>query len=589
MGHLINEALVFIGAAIIFVPLFQRLGFGSVLGYLIAGMVVGPFGLKFIKDIESALHVSELGVVLLLFVIGLEMRPRKLWGMKTELLGLGGLQIFISALIFTGAGIYFGLNPVSSAVIGFGLSLSSTAYALQTLIDKNNLNTEFGRGSFSILLMQDLVAIPALAIIPAIGIKQETGENLNFLFPLFVIALILANMFVIRPFFRWMAGTHSREIFTATALFIVLGVSGIMLKIGLSAALGAFIAGMLLADSEYRHELEANLEPFKSLLLGLFFIAIGMTVNIGLILNKPILILSLAIGYLLIKFLVIFGVAKIFKKTNLNAKLMAITIAQGGEFAFVIFGMAISTKLVDPETVNILVAVVTVTMSINPILILIDEKLLMKRNHATVEPNYDKIKDEEPRVIIAGFGRFGQMFGRILRSQKIPFVAIDHDADQIELLRKFGNKVYYGDVLRMDILEAAGIKKAKYFVLAIDDVEISLKAAKLIRLHYPDVMIFARSRNRDHTFSFMDLGIDYVKRETFDSSVNFARELLLEMGVDKNKVNVLIEKFREHDHLMLLEQFKARGDDEQYMSATRRAGAQLTRVLEDESSQSYIK
>ncbi len=588
MSEILTQALFFIGAAVIFVPVFHRLGFGSVLGYLVAGVVVGPFGLKLIKDLDNVSHVSEIGVILLLFVIGLELQPRKLWAMKNDLLGIGSTQIFATTIIFGIIGMSLGFSAVTSFVLAFGMSLSSTAFAVQTLTTNNTFNTVFGKSSFSVLLMQDLVAIPALAIIPGLGMAKVTeGNNLSYLFPVIVILLVLISRYLIQPIFRVIARTNQREIFTVAALFVVLGVAMMMLQIGLSAALGTFIAGVLLSDSEYRHELEANIEPFKSLFLGLFFIAVGMTVSLDLILAKPLLTFGVALLYLLIKMTVIYSTGRLFKLDHRNAKSMSLTIAQGGEFAFVIFAIAATSEIAGVETLKFLTAIITISMALNPVLSKINEKISF-RKEVMVEPTWDEIKNEAPEVIIAGFGRFGQMFGRILKAQKIPFVAIDQDPDQIELLRKFRNKVYYGNVLRLDILEAAGIKKARYLILAVDNVEISLQATKLIKEHFPNVEIFARARNRGHAFDLFDLGVTHVKRETFDSSVSFVGELLQEMGVHPGKARTLVEKFRQHDEIMMREQYKVRDDDDMFMSQTHQSSLLLSRVLEEENSKSYI-
>lgn len=588
MSDIITHALIFIGASVLFVPIFHLLGFGSVLGYLVSGLMVGPYVTGLIKDPHEVEHSAELGVIMLLFVIGLEIQPRKLWNMKKSLIGLGGLQVLGSMAVFTIIGKVMGLPTTTAAVIGFGLSLSSTAFAVQSLVTKNTFNTEFGRGSFSILLMQDLLAIPALAIIPGLGLIRDSSEkSYVWFFPVFVIALALLSRFLIRPFFRFIARTNQREIFTVTALFIVLGVAMITLKIGLSAALGTFIAGVLLADSEFRHELEANLEPFKSLLLGLFFISVGMSVSLPLIIAKPVLVFGLALLYLLIKGSVIYGTGRLFKMNHLNAKQMALTIAQGGEFAFVIFGISLSVGIGDAETLKLLTAMITISMALNPLIVFLDEKVQFS-SKPVIEPNYDEIQGEDPLVIIAGFGRFGQMFGRILRAQRIPFVAIDHDAEQVELLRKFGNKVYYGDVQRLDLLESAGAHKAKFFVMAIDDMEASLETAKLIKSHFPNLEVFARARNRGHAFDFIEAGVNHVKRETFDSSVNFVGELLIAMGQPKEKALAIIERFKIHDHEMMLEQYKVRNDDDMFLSKSKQGSVQLANVLSDESIMSYI-
>lgn len=593
MNGFIQQALVFIGASVILVPIFHRLGFGSVLGYLIAGILVGPSGLKFINHPESVLHFAELGIVILLFMIGLEIQPKKLWSMRKHLVGFGGLQVLVTTMIFMVIGLGMGFDALTAGVIAFGLSLSSTAFALQTLMEKNQFNTEFGRGSFSILLMQDMLAIPALAIIPSLG-TQPGAASINLgavaiFIPGFLILAFLANRFLIRPLFKIVAATKAREIFTAATLFIVFGVAAIMLQFGLSAALGTFIAGVLLADSEYRHELEANLDPFKSLLMGLFFIAVGMGVSLNLIFEKPLLTFGLSLLYLAVKFLVIYGTGRLFKMNHENSKLMGLTVAQGGEFAFVIFGIVQQSGVIASETLSMLTVIITLSMALNPLLGQLSSYVARRWQKPIVEPRYDSIKDESPEVIIAGFGRFGQIFGRVLRSQAIPFVAIDHDADQIDLLRKFNSKVYYGDAGRLDILEAAGAAKAKYFILAIDDLETSVKAAKTIREHFPHLKIFARARNRGHAFDFIDLGITHIKRETFDSSVNFVGELLVDMGKSQEKVMQLIAKFKDHDEIMLQEQFKVREDDKQYVSISNQSLAQLTQVLNEESHQSFIQ
>lgn len=575
----------------IMVPIFQRLGFGTVLGYLIAGIIVGPSGLKLIDNPENILHFAELGVVILLFIIGLEIQPRRLWMMKKKLFGLGGLQVLISTVVFFLIGTAIGFDPVTSGILSFALSLSSTAFALQTLMERNQLNTVFGQGSFSILLMQDLVAIPALIIIPIL--IQKNSESVDLLrlgifIPSFIIAAILINKFIMRPIFLMIASIKAQEIFTAATFFIILGVAAIMVKFGLSAALGAFIAGVLLADSEYRHELEANIDPFKSLLMGLFFIAVGMGVNLRLLLEHPILMPFLAISYLAIKFAVIYGLGRFFKQSHENSKLTALNVAQGGEFAFVIFGIVLAAEGAHGPLIERLTMVITLSMAINPILLSLDTKLT-KRFSKIEEPQYDVVNNENPEIIIAGFGRFGQIFGRMLRSQKIPFVAVDQDADQIQLLTKFGHKVYYGDASRMDILESAGAKRAKIVILAIDDPEQSVLTAKNIREKFPHIKIFARARNRGHAFDLMDEGVIHIKRETFDSSLNFAGELLRSMGYEADRADTLVNKFRQHDELMLKEQYKVRKDDKMFISVAHQGAEQLNAVLSDESNQSFVE
>lgn len=588
MTSTIEQALVFIASAIILVPLFQWLKLGSVLGYLMAGIIVGPQCLKLIPNSESILHFAEFGVVLLLFVIGLEIQPRKLWSMKNHLLGLGGTQILVTTIIFTGISLVFGLSTSTALIVGFSLSLSSTAFALQTLTERNQFKTEFGRSSFSVLLMQDLLAIPALAIIPSLAATRDSATAINPWWAVGIILfLVIASRYLIRPMFRMIAATHTHEIFIAAALFVVIGVAALMTKVGLSAALGTFIAGVLLADSEYRHELEANLEPFKSLLMGLFFIGVGMSVSLDLIISNPFTIVGMAIGYLILKSAIIYLVGRIFKMSHQNSKQMAFTISQGGEFAFVIFAMALQFQLAEASLLQQLTAVITLSMALGPIFDLANSKLT-ERFIKVTQPEFDQINDETPEVIIAGFGRFGQIFGRVLRAQNIPFVAIDHDSDQIDLVRRFGNKVYYGDASRQDLLISAGAAKAKFFILAIDDVEMSVKTAKMLVTHFPHLTVFARARNRGHVFELMDLGITHIKREIFDSSIYFMRDLLVSMGRPVDIANIIMDKFKTHDEIMIKEQFKVRHDDKNFVSVSQQGIAQLAQVLSEDSTKSYI-
>lgn len=602
MTDFIEQALILLTGALILVPLFQKLGFGSVVGYLMAGLVIGPFGLKLVSDSESILHFSELGVVLLLFIIGLEIQPSKLWAMRQHLLGLGGLQILFCTIVFSGIGLLLGFPFISSTILGFALSLSSTAFAAQTLTEKNLFNTEFGRASFAVLLSQDLAAIPALALIPVLALNAAGGDVATLtmteetstwrhilLICTVLIFVFVASRWLIRPIFRLIASTKSRDIFTAVTLFVVMGVAVLMQKVGLSAAFGTFIAGVLLADSEYRHELETNLEPFKGLLMGLFFVAVGMSVNTPMIVQNFGKVIMFFVGYFLLKASIIYLVGRLFKLNHLNSKLMALNISQGGEFAFVIFGLVTKMTLATSESIDLLTAVITISMAATPLVIFLEERLSRRFGVKTYEVKYDEIKDENPKVIVAGFGRFGQIFARILRAEGIPFIAIDHDADQIELARKFGSKVYYGDASRLDLLETAGAKTAKYFVLAIDNVQMSLKTAAMVKEHFPNLKIFARARNRGHTFDLMKLGIENIKRETFDSSVSFVSDLLVAMDYEPARVEKLIHRFCTHEELMLKEQFKHSDDQKSLISLSKQSAAQLAQVLKDDSLQSRIK
>lgn len=589
MNTLIQSTLIFLASALVVVPLSNRLGFGSVLGYLVAGVLLGPSGFGFYNDIENTLHFAELGVVFLLFMIGLEIQPAKLLGMKNKIFSLGFFQIILCTMVFSPiVQMIFGLTWSLSFIIGFSLSLSSTAFALQTLNERNEFNTEPGQGAFTILITQDIAAIPLLALIPILfAQRSDSSSSYMWLFPFLLIALLLISRYLLRPLFRLLADNRSREIFTATALFIVLGVAVLMTSIGLSAALGTFIAGVLLAESEYRHELEANLDPFKSLLMGLFFMAVGMGVDLSLILQQPLLLLGGSLAYFLLKWFLITLIGRSNKMEPSSAAHMGFQIAQGGEFAFVILGTLSGYGILDLGVSKIIITMITLSMLLGPLL----EKLLnyIQRNKVEVQtPKYDAINEAAPQIIIGGYGRFGQMFGRILRSQNISFVAIDHDSNHVETVRRFGNKVFYGDVTRIDLLHAAGAEKAKYFVLAIDDVELSLKTAKLLKNHFPHLTIFARARNRGHLFELMEMGVSHLKRETFDSSVNFVKELLIDLGYPSERAQLVIEKFTKHDEALIREQFKVRTDEAQFISVNMQATAQLAEVLKEESTKTYL-
>ena len=594
MSDWLSQALIFFGSSVVLVPIFQRLGLGSVLGYLIAGVLVGPHAFKLIAEAESISNLSELGIIFLLFLIGLEIQPRKLWSMRRHLVGLGGMQIVLCTAVFFAAALAAGLPAPAAAVIGFALSLSSTAFATQTLTERNLFNTEPGRASFSMLLAQDLAAIPGLALIPVLlsnKVARTTPAWQSALIGIATIAvLILAGRYLFRPVFRIIASTRSRDMFTAVTLFIVIGVTVLMRAAGLSVELGTFIAGVLLADSEYRHELEVNLEPFRALLMGLFFIGVGMGVKLELIVSFPWATLGLSVLYLVTKTGIIYGVGRAFRMASQPSKVAAMTISQGGEFAFVIFGILSFDGVVPNTTLDLLTVIITVSMALNPFLMKTDEAIVRrwsKRRGVAVD-EFDEIRGETPRVIIGGFGRFGQVFGRIMRAQGIPFVAIDQDPTQIELLRKFGNKVYYGDVSRVDLLESAGAARAEVLVLAIDDVEASLEAVTRVREHFPHLKIYARARNRGHVYDLMELGVTRIKRETIDSSVNFTGQLLIELGFEPRVAARLIERFSQHDQLMMEEQFKVRTDDHSLISLSKRGAQQLAQVLTEESSHSRI-
>lgn len=585
----ILSIIIFLGSSVILVSIFQRLGLGSILGYLAAGIIIGPQVSGLITDVVQTQRLSEFGVVFLLFLIGLELQPRKLWSMKHALLGFGGLQILFCTLIFTLAARYFGLSWVSSAVVGFSLSLSSTAFALQSLSEKKVLNTTFGRASFAILLMQDVVAIPALAIIPSLGLANNQTNSIKWTIFLFtLIGMIILSRTLLGPFLRILASLRSRELFTGVTLLIVIGVSFLMELSGLSMALGAFLAGVFLAESEYRHELEADLEPFKGLLMGLFFISVGMLVNLNLLFEKPFTIIFITILYMFVKGLAIFAVGRIMGLSRDSSRSLSSFLVQGGEFAFVIFGVGQSAMVLSPEWLQTLTLIITLSMILSSFVIILEDKIQQICSSKQPQRQYDHIDDNENAVIIAGFGRFGQIFGRIMRSQNINFTAIDHDTEQIELLRRFNFKVYYGDASRKEILEAAGAAKAKYLVIAVEDMAAATQIAETARHEYPQLKIYARARNRQHVFELLELGVERIRRETFESSLALTSDLLQDMGLSSERVSSLISRFSQHDELMLKEQFKVRHDQDQYVDISRLGMEQLAQVLKEDAQKTYI-
>lgn len=585
---LITISIVFLMTAVSIVPLFKKLGLGTVLGYLTAGALLGPWGFKVVSDVDKILHFSEFGVVILLFLIGLELKPQRLWVMRKPIFGYGSVQVFFTTALIFGVCRALGLSSTSSLIVGLGLSLSSTAFAIQMLTEKNLIQSQFGRLSFSILLFQDIIAIPVLALIPLLAsdsFELSPSQLLSALQVLAVLAaIIICGRYVLKPILRYVANTRAREIFTAASLLLILGVSYLMLSLELSMALGSFLAGVVLSDSEYRHQLEADMEPFKGLLLGLFFMSIGMTVNFG-VLGQNTLLISLLLFLLVFgKFIVIYALGKKYDLSNNSSINMGLTLCQGGEFAFVVFGLASQFNIINQTTTDILFVLVTLSMPASSLIFLAHEKLVTPRLNKRADQEFDSLPDHAP-VIIAGFGRVGQIPGRLLRHLNIDFTALELDAEQVHTVRKFGNTIYYGDASRIDLLESAGAEKAKVFILAIDDVEASLRTAEIVRERFPHLKVFARARNRDHTFKLMELGITNIWRETFYSSLDMSRAIFKELGHSEEKIEKTFKLFVEHDQKMLSEQFKVYKDESQLITQSKLGTQQLTDVLRADENQ----
>lgn len=580
------QSAIFLAAAVVAVPVFKRLGLGSVLGYLAAGALIGPSGLGFVQEVESTMHFAEFGVVLLLFVIGLELQPSLLWKMRGQVFGLGGAQVLVSTLLFTIAGVALGLSYEAALVAGFGLSLSSTAFVIQLLGEKNEMTTPHGRTSFSILLFQDLAAIPALALVPLLGVRDAAADSGPSalvqigLIAAVIVGLVIAGRFLLRPLFRFVASTRSHELSAAWALLVVIGTALIVGQVGLSMPLGAFLAGMLLADSEYRHEVEADIEPFKGLLLGLFFMAVGMSANLRLVLAQPVLIVGVALGVVGVKLLVLYVLGVATRMPRASAASLGVALSQGGEFAFVIYGVALTAGVLTHGVAEILVVSVTLSMVVTPLAFLARDRILAHLCKRQGVREFDQIDAPETEVIIAGFGRFAQIIGRILRAKRIRFTALEASATQIDFLRRFGTDVYYGDASRVDLLRAAKADKAKIFVLAIDDPEASVRAAQVVKHHFPHLKIIARARNRQHATALMDLGVEHVIRELFHSSLVAAREALEELGLSPAEAHMAVRVFREHDEAGLTQQIKLQGDEVALRESARKVAADLEKLFE---------
>jgi glutathione-regulated potassium-efflux system protein KefB len=585
---LLQVATLLLGAVLL-IPLAKRLGLGAVLGYLIAGVALGPWGLGLIQDVEAILHFGEFGVILLLFVIGLELRPTRLWVLRRLLFGLGSMQVGLTALAAAGLALALGQSWKAAVVIGLAVAMSSTAMVLQSLAERNQLPDRHGRDAFAILLFQDMAVIPVLAVLPMLGQGRpdiQPGEILYAAAAIF--GVILAGRVLIRPVFSWIAKLGSRETFTAAALLVVVATTLLMDWVGLSASLGAFLAGVVLADSEFRHELEADLEPFKGLLLGLFFMAVGMGANLGLLARAPLAVAGLAVLILTLKSLVLLVVARAVGRPAGSARKLAIALAQGGEFAFVIFQLARQESVLEVATLDLLTVAVTLSMLLWPLLFVLEQRWLAPRlDHTTPRP-FDRMEDHGHPVVIAGFGRVGQIVARVLAVRHIPFTVLEADSQQVDYVRRFGNEVYFGDASRLDLLEAAGVAKAKVFVLAIDDVEASLKTAALLRKHYPKLPVIARARNRFHTYKLMDLGIDSPIRETWHGSLALAETLLAVLGLPAAEAASTVRRFADHDAASLRRQYAVYEDEARLVESVQQARDELRSLFDQDAHDTSV-
>ncbi|MHA7776570.1 monovalent cation:proton antiporter-2 (CPA2) family protein [Roseibium sp. M-1] len=601
---LLSEAFVYLCAAVIAVPIANRLGLGSVLGYLIAGVVIGPvIGIVGSETVDVQ-HFAEFGVVMMLFLVGLELQPAMLWKMRQQLIGLGGLQVVGTALVFCGIGLLFDLSWQSALALGMILSLSSTAIVLQTLNEKGWLRTQGGQSSFSVLLTQDIAVIPMLALLPLLAVggvhtgSEGHGESAGhggealaglpgwaqaLVILVVIAAIIVAGRHLLRPVFRFIAEAHLREIFTATALLLVIGIALLMDFVGLSPALGTFLAGVVLSDSDYRHELESDIEPFKGLLLGLFFLTVGAGIDFDLLFGSPFVILGLAIGLMAVKFAVLFLLGLLFRLKGPDRWLFALGLAQAGEFAFVLFGFAGGAGVLEPSLIKTMTLVVAISMLLTPALFIFYEKVVAPRALARAAGQEPDVIDRRGRVVLAGMGRFGQIVSRLLLTSGYEVIILDHDPQTIENLRKIGIRTFYGDATRPDLLHGTGLGEADLFIAALDDRDKQTTLVEHVARTYPKVRILARARDRHHVYELENAGAHYAEREVFEGSLALGRKALEELGFHPFRARTKAREFRHHDIAMLddlRENFNDGGADASYIDAMRAHSETLFQIMQ---------
>ena len=594
-SHTLIQALIYLGSAALIVPIAVRLGLGSVLGYLIAGCIIGPWGLRLVTDAESILHFAEIGVVLMLFVIGLELDPQRLWKLRASVFGGGLLQMVLCGALIGVFCIFLGLRWQVAELIGMTLALSSTAIAMQAMNERNLTVTQVGRSAFAVLLFQDIAAIPLVAMIPLLATSGGSTTLGAFAFSALKVAgalalVVVLGRYVTRPLLRFVARSGLREVFSAVALFLVFGFGLLLEEVGLSMAMGAFLAGVLLASSEYRHALESDIEPFKGLLLGLFFIGVVMSIDFGTLIHNPLRIITLLVGFLVIKSVLLWLIAKPLQVPRSQRLWFAALLGQGSEFAFVVFGAAQMANVLDPEWAKALTLAVALSMAATPILLVLLTRL-EKRNSSGDAREADEIDEEQPRVIIAGFGRFGQITGRLLLSSGVKMVVLDHDPDHVDTLRKFDMKVFYGDATRADLLESAGAAKAEVLINAIDDPQASLELTEVAKEHFPNLTIIARARDVEHYIKLRQAGVEAPERETFEGALKSGRQALESLGLGAYEARERADLFRRFNVQLMEEMVEmAENDDTSRAAAFKRTSAMLTEIInEDRNHLSVIQ
>jgi len=590
----LTNSFIYLAAAVVAVPLAKKFGLGSIIGYLAAGIAIGPWGMGLVTNVQDILHFAEFGVVLMLFLVGLELEPRRLWNLRRPIFGWGSAQVLGCAALLTGAAMLFGVGWQTALVAGLGLALSSTAIALQAMGERNLMPTSSGQAGFSILLFQDVAAIPILALLPLLGAvageNEAAAQSHRALEALKIIAviggIILGGRLLLRPLLRWIANSGTPEIFTAASLLLVVGIAALMQLVGLSMALGAFLAGVLLAESEYRRELETDIEPFKGLLLGLFFIAVGMSIDFGVLWKSPGLMAAILLGFLGLKLAVIYGLAWRMKLPYQERPVFTVLLAQGGEFAFVVFQAAAGAQVFSAETASLLIGAVALSMLISPLLLVAVDKLLLPRWAHCDTPQLDEISEpQQAPIIIAGFGRYGQIVGRMLLAQGIPATVLEHDADMVETVRAFGYRVFYGDATRLDLLRTAGAASAKILVLSVDSMEQSLKIVDLAKEHFPNLEIVARARDVTHWNALRDRGVMRVEREVFESSLRSARTVLELLGQPPHEARQAAMRFRQHNLELFEQMYPHRKDRTKVIAVATQGRLQLEEQMAQERAQ----
>lgn len=574
-----------LAAAVLFVSLSRRFGFGSILGYLVAGVLIGPQGLGLVRNVDAIAQISELGVIMLLFLIGLELRIQRVWVMRRTVFGLGLGQVVVTGAALASLAHLLGLGWTGAAVVGAGLALSSTAIVLPMLADRELLNSGSGRDAFSVLLFQDIASVPLIALTPLLDGHAAAAGGLNWPDVLkgaaVVAAILLGGRFLVRPLFRVIGGMRTQEVFTATALLVVSASAALAAWAKLPMSLGAFAAGVVLSESEYRHELQADVEPFEGLLLGFFFISVGMSANIALAMTDPGGVALAVAGLMAVKIAVAFAIQRLRGQPLRACIRFALALPQGSEFGFVLFGAAMAAGVLarpDAERANLVIAL---SMLASPVLFALSERWLMPLLDRRPRRPDDDVSDAAPApVVILGFGRFGQVVGRILNLQRIRFNALDPDAENVDAVRRYGHKAYYGDATRLDLLRAVGVGQAKAAVVALSDVEANLKTVEAIRRHFPGVKVLARARNRRHAHLLMDRGVETIVRETYFSSLRMTELLLLELGLRAEEAQRTVHAFRQHDEQVLLDQHDVYRDEEKLIQTAAEAAEELRRLFE---------